>query len=745
MRRLSALTLFLCLLTPLLPAQSEKKDFSLKQAVMRPFGFSARKLAALQWHPNGQSVTCFKRSMRGAGLVRIDAKSGKETVILAAKEVKEIAKESGVKSLSLGSLMGATWSEDGASLRFVQNGQLYHLHLASKKLSRGLKIPGTAEASTWAKGDVYAAYSEDKNVFVKKPDGSTFQVTEGGYEFLTHGLSVSRVEFGITDGMWWDPTGRRLAFYREDLRPIEESPLIDWKSRPAQNIKARYPMAGRPGSIVTVGVYDTRNDRVTWLKTDTSVDQYLTNVTWDPKGETLYIAHVNRGQNTMDLKTWDAKTGAFKAKLFTEKDEQWIEPEHGPMFLPNDTGDFLWFSYRGGFHNLYLCSNQGSFMQRVTNGDWDVSAFQGFSDDGKLIYYLGAGETPTESHLFSSPLMPESALTKLRQGDNQHIHVVKELPKKLTAGGGQHDAKISPGGRYVLDSHSQLNQSVKVEIINLDTNKSVVIQRTKNPWDKYRHGHEELFTTKAQDGSTLYGHIILPPDLDESKKYPVLLYVYGGPHAQLVKDEFGGGAGFSSPWFHYMANQGIIVMRIDGHGTPQRGIEFMQAIHRKMGTIEIQDQIAGLEYLFKRPYVDRNRVGVHGWSYGGFMTLSLMTRAGDYFKCGISGAPVTDWSYYETGYGERYMDTPEENPEGYKEAMPANHLNGLKGRLLVVQGSSDVTVVWQHTIAFLSACIEQDKPVEYMTYPGQPHGLRGPNRWHFYQKMTKFFLEELND
>ncbi|MFT7619338.1 MAG: dipeptidyl-peptidase-4 [Planctomycetota bacterium] len=743
MRLLSAAFLA-CVLSSFVSAQAvatqEKVEIQLAQAAMQPFAFIGQGLNGIKWHPNGKTISYLKMARRDFSLAGINAADGTESVLVAGVDFKAAAKGTGLTGRSLGA---ATWSKDGKSLRLIGNGKVHHYDIAKKAIRSGLSFPSEAEASTWSKDDAHIAFSKDKDVFVSKPDGSTFQVTRGGFDDLAHGLAVSRVEFGITDGMWWDPTGRRLAFYREDLRPIQASPLIDWAPTPAKVVPNRYPMAGRPGSVVTVGVYDTRDDSVTWLKTDTNVDQYLTNVTWGLGGETLYIAHVNRGQNTMDLKTWDATTGAFKKTLFTEKDEQWIEPEHGPIFLPDGNGDFLWFSYREGFQNLYLCNANGKFLQRVTNGDWDVSAFQSFADDLSKIYFVGAGDKPTESHLFSAPLIPRKTRDLMGAADSTTLAVVKEPATKLTDGRGQHAAVASPGHKHFYDEHSNLNQPLKTEICTVGGKNTITVKSNPNPWEKYQGGTEEMFTIKAQDGSDLHGHLVLPPNLDETKKYPVLLYVYGGPHAQLIKDEFGGGAGYSAAWYHYMACQGIIVIRLDCHGTPQRGIEFMQKIHRNMGTIEVQDQIAGLEYLFKRPYVDRSRVGVHGWSYGGFMTLSLMTRAGDYFKCGISGAPVTDWAYYETGYGERYMDTPEENPQGYKNSKPASHLDGLKGRLLVVQGSSDVTVVWQHTMAFLTACIEQNKPVEYMTYPGQLHGLRGKNRWHFYQKMTKFFLEEL--
>jgi dipeptidyl-peptidase-4 len=722
---------------------SAQQDLSLRQAVMQPFAFVPQAPQGLAWQPAGASVTLLARGANGPALMAIDASSGERRELVGQKALAEAAASAKIEGLDLRALAGAAYLADGTTLRFEFEGRVYHYDTTANTLHGGVDHPSDAEAQAFSKDDSAVAWSKDKNVFVKKPDGTTFQVTRGGFEFLTHGLSVSRVEFGISDGLWWSPDGRRLAFYREDLRPIRPYPYINWEPRPAEHRLGRYPMAGQPGSLVSIGVYDTHDDSVVWLETDPKVDEYLTNVTWDPKGEVLYVAHVNRAQNESALRTWNAADGKAIATLFTEKDDQWTEPEHGPIFLPELSGSFLWFSPRNGFNHLYLYSADGHLMQQVTTGDFDVESFAGFARDGESIFVNASGVNPLEKHLFRAGLAPSAFRVEFGESAKKEPFKCDDAMFQLTQGRGQHEAKMSPDERFLLDSHSNVEQPLKVEIRDLAGNSSVTVHESPDPWKNARGGREELFTVKAEDGSDLHGHVVWPRDIDENKKYPVLLYVYGGPHSQLVKDEWLGGGGFQGPWYHYMAAQGVIVVRVDGHGTLNRGIDFQQAIHRRMGTLEIKDQLAGLEYVLSKPFVDRSRVGVHGWSYGGFMTLSLMTRAGDTFKCGISGAPVTDWAYYETGYGERYMDRPEENAEGYKEAMPASHLDGLKGRLLVVQGSSDDTVVWQHTIDFIDRCIKADKPVEYMVYPGQLHGLRGPHRWHFYQKMTRFFLDEL--
>ncbi|MCB9833879.1 MAG: DPP IV N-terminal domain-containing protein [Planctomycetes bacterium] len=724
-------------------AGAQKQEMTLQQAVMQPFAFTPRGPQALGWHPTSARVTMIARGAKGPALMAIDATDGSRADLVTAQDFEAAAKSAGIEGLDLRALLEARFLDDGKTLRFGHDGRVYRYDCEAKQIHGGIGFAADSEAQAFAKDDEYAAWSKDKDVWVGKPDGTTVRVTRGGHEFLTHGLSVSRVEFGITDGLWWSPDGRRLAFYREDLRPIRPYPYINWEPRPAEHKLGRYPMAGQAGSIVSVGVYDSRDDSVIWLATDPNVDEYLTNITWDPTGEKVFVAHVNREQNRCELKSYSAADGKLLASLLVETDKEWTEPEHGPIFLPDGSGDFLWFSPRDGYNHLYLYKADGHLMQQVTRGAFDVSAFSGFSKDGASIYVAATGEKPIEMHLYRAQLAPTAFRVDFGKGGSGELFRSESPMTQLTSGRGQHEATVSPCGNFLLDSRSDLETPLVVDIVDLKSGERRTIHESPNPWDRVRGGREELFTVKAEDGSDLHGHIILPPDLDEGKKYPVLLYVYGGPHSQLVKDEFLGGSSFSGPWFHYMACQGVIVIRLDGHGTLNRGIDFQQAVHRRLGTLEVKDQIAGLEYLLSRPYVDRNRVGVHGWSYGGFMTLSLMTRAGEYFKCGISGAPVTDWAYYETGYGERYMDRPQENEDGYKTAMPASHLDGLRGRLLVVQGSSDETVVWQHTIDFIDRCVKADKPVEYMVYPGQLHGLRGPYRWHFHQKMTKFFLDEL--
>jgi len=433
---------------------------------------------------------------------------------------------------------------------------------------------------------------------------------------------------------------------------------------------------------------------------------------------------VNRGQDTMALVEYDVATGKRLKVLFTETDKEWIEPEHGPVFLPDRSGRFLWFSPRDGYDHLYLYTRTGKLVRKVVGGKYDVIAFKGWDADGKGFFFETTGPDPLHRHLYHSDL--------------------EGVEKAVTQGRGSHRAQVSSDGSHVLDTHSNLELPLVVDLITVNGKQIRRLHEAPNPLKNFRMGTHRFFTVKSRDGFDLHGHVIFPPDLDPAKKYPVIQYVYGGPHSQLVQDRWLAGGGRWMLYLHHMASRGYVVFRLDNRGTTNRGIEFEQVIHRRLGTCEVEDQILALEYVHGLGFTDRGRVGVHGWSYGGFMTLSLMTRAGKKYRAGVAGAPVTDWAYYETGYGERYMDTPEENKKGYHTANPGTHVKNIRGRLLLVHGTSDKTVMWQNTIDFLGRCIQAGVEVETMIYPGNLHGLRGKSFSHFLRKLTKFFDRELN-
>ena len=675
----------------------------------------------LAWTPAGNRLSWVQGAEGGPALVSVPAAGGDPKVELKFSELAAAAAEEGLRGLSPNDLVSMSWNDDG-SLRLVAEGDVWRVTLDPVSVERLLVLPSESDAIAVAPGDRAAAFVKDHDIHVLGSDGHLRRITRDGSEDLTYGVSVSREEFGIHDGLWWSPDGRRLAFYREDLSPIPVYPYADFDSVPARPVHGRYPMAGGPGSRVKVGIWDEGTARVVWLQTDPEADEYLTNVTWGPKGERLYVAHVNRAQDRSDLVTAAAASGAPLGTLLSESDEEWIEPESGPVFLPDGSG-FLWFSWKDGHRHLYLHTPEGQEVRQVTRGPFDVSEFVRWTPDGKGFWFVTTGRDPRQQHLFLADM----------QGGTRPV----------TSGRGQHTATPSPDGTVILDVHNDVTLPLAVDVRKSDGTLVRNVYTAADPLARFRHGAHELFTTKTKDGQTIYGDLYLPPDMEDGKRYPVIEYVYGGPHLQLVKDAWIGGLSRWSFWLRYLADQGFVVFRADGRGTPNRGIEWMQAVHGRLGTLETDDQVAALEHVLAEPYADPDRVGVTGWSFGGFMTLTLMTREGDRYRVGISGAPVTDWRFYETGYGERYMDTPGENPEGYAGADPGSRVEGIKGRLVVVQGSSDDVVMWQNTITFLKKCIDAGVPVEYMVYPGQKHGLSGPSMKHFIQKATALFEDEL--
>ncbi|MEZ6196833.1 MAG: DPP IV N-terminal domain-containing protein [Planctomycetota bacterium] len=741
LRRLAPVLLGL-LLAPVLAAQDAPapKPITLEIAAKQPFRFTPRGLNGPAWREDGRSFTHLESSPDGTVLVSVDAATGERATLFGVETLKTAMEQAGVKDFPFGRLAAASW-KDGR-LELVAEGRRLRIAADGKSVEAESLFPAEAEASAFSPDGAQVAWVADHDISARKRDGTVTRVTRGGFAELTHGVAVSRVEFGIHDGMWWDPTGRRLAFYREDLRPIQPHELVDWSVHPAKRVPDRYPMAGTRNSVVSIGVWDSRDDSVVWLDTKPEEDEYLTNVAWDPTGERILVAHVARSQDLTTLEVYEAASGRHLESLFSERDEQWTEPEHPPIFLPDGSGDFLWFSPRDGYNHLYRYHRDGNLVGQVTRGAFDVTAFRGFSPDGTSILVEASGEDPLQMHLYRVSLAAPEAVVK---GAGESAEVEYRFPplERLTSGRGRHEVLIAPKTGHLLDTWSSLETPTAVDLIAADGGAPRRLHTAPDPWAGWVHGEERFFTVPAADGTPLHGHLVLPPDLDPKKKHPVLLYVYGGPHSQLVTDTWMGGARSLGVWFHHMAAKGYIVVRLDGHGTLNRGIEFQQAIHRRLGTLEIQDQLAAIDHVLSLGFADPARVGVHGWSYGGFMTLSLMTRAGERFAAGVSGAPVTDWSLYETGYGERYMDRPAENEKGYAEADPGNHVEGIRGRLLVVQGTSDVTVVWQHTIDFLAKCIAKAVDVDYFAYPGELHGLRGASRFHFYKKMTAFFDREL--
>jgi dipeptidyl-peptidase-4 len=497
-------------------------------------------------------------------------------------------------------------------------------------------------------------------------------------------------------------------------------PLVDVTARIAEVENTKYPMAGMTSEEVKLGVYDLAKGVTIYMKTGEPKDQYLTSVTWAPDGKSIYIGILNRDQNHLKLNQYDVATGELIKTLFEEMHPKYVEPETPMYFNPDNPEEFIWLSEMDGYNHLYLFGKDGEMKKQLTKGEWVVTRFLGFY--GKdLVYFVSTMESPIQQNIYS---------LNLKDGQINRI----------SPDHGTHTAYISKNGKYLIDIYSSTESSRTYKLISHKGKEIRVIKEDKQPLKEYKLGEMEMLTLKANDGTDLYCRLIKPADFDASKKYPVIVYVYGGPHAQLVTDSWLGGAGL---FLNYMAQQGFVVFTLDNRGSANRGRDFEQAIFRNLGDVEIKDQMVGVEYLKALPYVDAERIGADGWSYGGFMTTSLMCRQPETFKVGVAGGPVIDWQYYEVMYGERYMDTPQDNPEGYEKANLLNYVGNLQGHLLLIHGTSDPTVVWQHSLLFVKEAVSKGIQMDYFVYPGHGHGVGGTDRIHLNQKIADYFIDNL--
>lgn len=563
------------------------------------------------------------------------------------------------------------------------------------------------------------AFTKENNLFIFK-DGKEIQVTNDGSYNLVYGKSVHRDEFGIHKGTYWSPNGNFLAFYRMDQSDVFDYPIIDWSVRPAVNKNMKYPMAGSKSHYVTLGIYDLKTGKTIYLKTDGPKEQYLTNIQWSPNEKHIYIAVLNREQNHMKLNEYDAATGNFIRTLFEEQDAKYVEPLT-PMLFVKDEKQFVWLSRRDGYRHFYLYGIDGKLIKQLTKGNWEVKDVMAMNESYTHLFFHANEQGPINQDLYS---------VNLKTG---------EL-KRLTSGNGFHTAVMNEKKTHFIDYFSSCYVPRENYIVNTSSGKSVNIFKADNPVKDYKLGKWNIFTVKNGEGTDLYCRMFKPVDFDSTKKYPVIVYLYNGPHSQMVTNTWMAGGEL---WYQYMAQKGFIIFTLDGRGTSFRGKEFEQAIHRQLGTKEMEDQLQGVQYLKALPYVDGNRIGVHGWSYGGFMTTSLMTRNAGVYKVGVAGGPVIDWSMYEIMYGERYMDTPQENKEGYDKNNLLNYVDKLKGKLLMIHGAQDDVVVWEHSMMYQKKAVDKGIQMDYYVYPGHPHNVLGKDRVHLMDKICNYFIDNL--
>lgn len=685
-------------------------------------------LYGLQWWGD----QCIKPGIDS--LVAVNPKNGKETLLTTRESINQALEAEKLGKLSHLYNVQLLW-ENQTQLLIPLPGRYIIYDWKAGKTTNVLTFDKQAANTDYTAAGGHVAYTLKNNLYVDNK-----QLTDEP-EGIVCGQSVHRNEFGISKGTFWSPKGTLLAFYRMDESMVTQYPLVDITARVGEVNNIRYPMAGMTSHKVQVGIYNPATGKTLYLNTGDPTDRYFTNISWAPDEKTLFLIELNRDQNTACIQQYSAETGKLLNTLYRERHTKYVEPQQPIIFLPWDHTKFIYQSQKDGYNHLYLFDTRikteaqrvedkagGDHiafyqMKPLTSGEWLVQNVLGFNAKKKEVIIAATKESPLQSNLYKVSI----ANGKLTPIDN---------------GQGVHNAQLSASGTYLLDNWSAPDVPRAINIASTTNGKETVrLLTAANPFEGFKMPSVEVGTLKAADDKTdLYYRIIKPADFDPTKKYPAIIYVYGGPHAQMIAGNWNYAA---RGWDLYMANKGYILFTVDNRGSSNRGLEFENCTFRHLGIEEGKDQVKGVEFLQSLPYVDANRIGVHGWSFGGHMTTALMLRYPDLFKVGVAGGPVIDWSYYEVMYGERYMDTPQANSEGYKQCNLKNLAPNLKGRLMIIHDDHDDTCVPQHTLSFMKACVDARTYPDLFIYPGHKHNVLGHDRVHLHEKITRYFEDYL--
>jgi len=704
----TASILFVYLTTTLL----SQKELSLEDAVMQQYrAFYPERIVGFNWLPNTTDYVYLSNDW--TTLYKSSVSSKKEEILLTADDLEEI--------LDIEMYRFYPMQFVSKDVFFMTNGtSFFKINLKERKAEILHDLEENANAPLFEPSSGRLAYLLNNNVLVRYEDSKkVISVTQNKDENIVSGQAIARSEFGITDGLFWSPKGKYLAFYEKDESKVHNYPLLDINQTPGALNSIKYPMAGQKSEKARVGIFNTANQKTVFIETLKDPEGYLTNISFTPDEKYLFVAEVNRAQNHMWLNVYDAMNGAFVKTILEETNDKWVEPEHPAYFPCDKKNNFIWMSEKDGFMNLYYYDFEGKLIDQITDHKFVVKSIVGLSNDEKHLYYEATGPNPMNTMVYD-------------------YNIKKKTSTLLTKVEGTHSVKVCDNNSYYYDTYSNSSTARKSLIYTSNGKMSKLLLNAKDKLDAYQIAQTEIGSIDASDGTKLYYRLIKPSNFDASKKYPVLNYVYGGPHAQLVTNSWLNGA---SLWMHWMAEQGYIIFTLDNRGSGNRGFAFESQIHRQLGTVEIEDQMAGVNFLNSLPFIDKKRMSVHGWSFGGFMTTSLMLRKPGVYTTGVAGGPVTDWKYYEIMYGERYMDQPDENKKGYSEASLLNKTENLEGKLLLVHGSSDDVVVMQHNLKLVQRFIESEKQIDFFPYPMHKHNVYGKDRVHLMTKVLNYILE----
>ncbi|WP_396148406.1 DPP IV N-terminal domain-containing protein [Flavobacterium sp.] len=699
------------------------QKLTIEETVTGARKYAPTSLTAVQWRKDSKSVTHLSSDF--TNLMERSATSGWAVTTLATKSEFEAALKEVLPTeefvlrtfpFSIEWKSNNTFQTEIAS---KTNQYQVTYDVITKKITSKIGYALEGSQARFASNS-NVAWLKDNNIRITS-NNTTIEVTNDENPAIVNGSDyVHRQEFGIDRGMWWNATGTQLAYYRKDETMVGNYPIINWNEREAVNKDLKYPMAGMTSEQVTLILYDVASEKKITIQTGEPKDQYLTMVSWEPSGKYIFVGILNRDQNHLKFNKYDAITGAFVKTLFEEKATTWVEPQHALTFVPNNPNQFIYQTDFNGYNQMYLYTTDGKLLKNLGFKDVVVTNLLGFDATNTKINYIGTANNGLDRQLYQVDIKSGKTI-------------------QLTTISGTHNASVSSDGMLVLDQYSNATTPNEVSILNIKTRiATTTLVKADNPFTgKIDLPRIEMVSLTAADGTTpLNGRLIYPANFDATKKYPVMIYVYGGSHAQLVTNKWLGGAGYFDM---YMAQQGYVVFTLDNRGSDARGKKFCDVTHRNLGVNEMADQMKGVAFLKSKSFVDAEKIGVFGWSFGGFITTSLLTSQPDTFKVGVAGGPVIDWKYYEIMYGERYMDTPQDNPEGYAKTSLLDKVKNLKGRLLIIHGAQDPVVVQQHSMNFIEASIKAGKQVDYFLYPNHEHNVSGRDRIHMYAKIADYF------
>ncbi|MGA7914870.1 MAG: S9 family peptidase [Candidatus Acidiferrales bacterium] len=727
-----------------------RKDLTVQRLFSPPFLFG-HATPGMEWAPDGKEFSYLERAGTGkeaaTELWTMNAATGERKVLVNAATLKEVMQPEKAKTTQatgLGRVQAENylWAPDGKSLLFIGSNSLVLLDLktmSSKPIaSSGQEIedPKFSPDSKWI------SFSRSANLLaVNIASGDSKTLTTGGSEEILKGKLdwVYPEELDARTAYWWSPDSTKIAYYEMDERPVTRYPIMDMSSPTGGTEYTRYPQAGEANPIVRVGVVEVTGSaaegaapETRWMETGANTDVYLARVNWLADSRRVAIQRLDRAQKQLDLLFCDVRSGASKT-ILTETDKYWINISDDLYFF-SDNKRFLWSSERNGYRHFYLYENSGKQIAQLTSGDWAISDLGGFGpgsanhpavDEARgYVYFLSNKDDVRETQLYRVSLADKSVT-------------------RITQDSGSHSVKIAPDNMTFIDTYSNVTTPPRQDLERMDGTRIAAINEDKIPeLAEFRLSPVEFVEVSADDGTQLNAEIIKPPDFDPTKKYPALIYVYGGPHVQLVRNAWGGGGYL---WHEILAEKGYVIFSLDNRGSWGRGHAFETPIYHQMGKIELQDQLAGVKYLKSLGYVDAARIGITGGSYGGYMTLVALDNAADVFKTGVADAPVTDWKLYDTIYTERYMGRPQDNPEGYKDSSPVNQAGNIKGKLMLVHGTGDDNVHFANSVELLNAMIADGRyPDQLMVFPGRGHGISdAAARMLSIQRTLEFILGNL--